>query len=62
MEETAERAGAGQLAVPRATRILAFASRVAPTDRPDIGYAMIFPSMTVAKFFLCRLQRPLISG
>jgi putative transport protein len=29
--------------------ILAFASRTAPTDRPDIGYAMIFPSMTIVK-------------
>jgi len=29
--------------------ILAFASRAAPTDRPDVGYAMIFPSMTIVK-------------
>ena len=29
--------------------ILAYAARVAPTERPDIGYAMIFPSMTIAK-------------
>lgn len=32
--------------------ILAFANRIAPTDRPDIGYAMIFPSMTVLKILL----------
>ena len=29
--------------------ILAFSNRVAPTERPDICYAMIFPSMTIAK-------------
>ena len=29
--------------------ILAYASRAAPTDRPDIGFAMIFPSMTIAE-------------
>lgn len=35
--------------------ILAFANRVAPTDRPDVGYAMIFPSMTVLKILLVQL-------
>jgi putative transport protein len=29
--------------------ILVYAARMAPTERPDIGYAMIFPSMTVVK-------------
>jgi len=29
--------------------ILVYASRMAPTDRPDIGYAMIFPSATLVK-------------
>jgi putative transport protein len=29
--------------------ILVYSTRMAPTDRPDIGYAMIFPSMTMAK-------------
>src|SRR5688572_767507 len=29
--------------------ILAYANRVAPTERPDIGYAMIFPGMTIVK-------------
>lgn len=31
--------------------ILAYAGRTAPTDRPDICYAMIFPSMTIVKVF-----------
>jgi putative transport protein len=29
--------------------ILAYASKLAPTDEPDIGYAMIFPGMTIVK-------------
>lgn len=29
--------------------ILVYASRMAPTERPDIGYAMIFPSATIIK-------------
>ncbi|WHQ70147.1 aspartate:alanine exchanger family transporter [Methylorubrum extorquens] len=29
--------------------ILAYSLRIAPTDRPDICYAMIFPSMTIVK-------------
>src|SRR4029078_10534304 len=27
--------------------ILVYSTRMAPTERPDIGYAMIFPSMTI---------------
>ena len=29
--------------------ILAYSNKLAPTDRPDIGYAMIFPGMTMVK-------------
>src|SRR5262245_11719467 len=29
--------------------ILVYSTRMAPTERPDIGYAMIFPSMTLVK-------------
>lgn len=29
--------------------ILAYANKLAPTDEPDIGYAMIFPGMTIIK-------------
>src|SRR5882724_3003638 len=29
--------------------VLAFANKVAPNERPDIGYAMIFPGMTIIK-------------
>ncbi|WP_336490369.1 aspartate:alanine exchanger family transporter [Methylobacterium nigriterrae] len=31
--------------------ILAYSSRMAPTERPDVCYAMIFPSMTIVKVF-----------
>jgi putative transport protein len=29
--------------------ILSYLSKVAPNDKPDVGYAMIFPSTTIAK-------------
>jgi putative transport protein len=29
--------------------ILAFANKLTATDKPDIGYAMIFPAMTIVK-------------
>jgi len=29
--------------------ILVYSNQMAPTERPDIGYAMIFPSMTIVK-------------
>jgi len=29
--------------------ILVYSTRMAPTERPDVGYAMIFPSMTLVK-------------
>ena len=29
--------------------VLAYANKLAPTDRPDIGYAMIFPGMTIVR-------------
>jgi putative transport protein len=29
--------------------ILGYANKLTPTDRPDIGYAMIFPGMTIVK-------------
>jgi putative transport protein len=32
--------------------ILAYAGRAVPTDRPDIGYAIIFPGMTIVKILV----------
>ena len=42
--------------------ILAYASRAAPTDRPDIGFAMIFPSMTVLKILFVQVVAALLGG
>lgn len=42
--------------------ILAFANRVAPTDQPDLGYAMIFPSMTIAKILFAQIAVALAGG
>lgn len=42
--------------------ILGFASRVVPTDRPDIGYAMIFPSMTILKILFVQIAAVLVGG
>jgi putative transport protein len=40
--------------------ILAYANRVAPTERPDIGYAMIYPSMTVVKILFVQVVAALL--
>ena len=42
--------------------ILAFAGRIAPTDKPDVGYAMIFPSMTVAKILFVQIAAALLGS
>ncbi|MBI4792090.1 MAG: hypothetical protein HY789_05020 [Deltaproteobacteria bacterium] len=36
--------------------------RIAPTDRPDVGYAMIFPSMTILKILFVQLAVVLMEG
>src|SRR4051812_33448345 len=35
--------------------ILAYSNKLAPTDRPDVGYAMIFPSMTILKILFVNI-------
>lgn len=35
--------------------IIAYAARLVPTDRPDIGYAIIFPGATVVKIIIVQL-------
>ncbi|SAK48974.1 Aspartate/alanine antiporter [Caballeronia temeraria] len=42
--------------------ILAFANRIAPTDQPDIMYAMIFPSMTIVKVLFVQIAISLAAG
>lgn len=41
--------------------ILVYSTRMAPTERPDIGYAMIFPSMTIAKVIAVQVVGLLVS-
>jgi putative transport protein len=40
--------------------ILAYANKLAPGDEPDIGYAMIFPGMTIVKIVLVDIAPALI--
>jgi putative transport protein len=35
--------------------ILAYSAKLAPTDQPDIGYAMIFPGMTIVKILFVNI-------
>ena len=40
--------------------ILAFSARLAPTDRPDINFAMIFPGMTILKILFVNIAAALL--
>ena len=40
--------------------ILAYSTKLAPTDRPDIGYAMIFPGMTIVKILFVDIVAALL--
>jgi len=42
--------------------ILVYSTRMAPTERPDIGYAMIFPSMTIVKVIAVQIVAILAGG
>jgi putative transport protein len=42
--------------------ILVYSTRMAPTERPDIGYAMIFPSMTIVKVIAVQIVGLLYIG
>lgn len=42
--------------------ILVYSSKMAPTERPDIGYAMIFPSMTLVKVIAAQIVGLLATG
>lgn len=41
--------------------ILVYSTRMAPTERPDIGYAMIFPS-TIVKVIAVQIVGLLVGG
>ena len=42
--------------------ILVYSTKMAPTERPDIGYAMIFPSMTLVKVIAAQIVGLLTVG
>ena len=42
--------------------ILAYANRAVPTERPDIGYAMVFPSVTVAKILFVQMAAAVLGN
>lgn len=42
--------------------ILAFSTRLVPTDKPDVGFAMIFPGMTIAKILFVNIAAALLQG
>jgi putative transport protein len=42
--------------------ILAYASRAVPTDRPDIGYAMVFPTVTVVKILFVQVAAAVLGS
>lgn len=42
--------------------ILVYSTKMAPTERPDIGYAMIFPSMTLVKVIAVQIIGLLMVG
>ena len=42
--------------------ILVYASRMAPTDRTDIAYAMIFPSATIIKVIAVQIVGHMVLG
>ncbi len=42
--------------------ILVYCTRMAPPERPDIGHAMIFPSMTIVKVIAVQIVGLLASS
>ena len=42
--------------------ILAYSNKLAPTDRPDIAYAMIFPGMTIVKILFVDIVPAFFGG
>lgn len=42
--------------------ILAFSSKLVPSDRPDLGYAMIFPGMTIVKILIVDIAPAFFGG
>lgn len=41
--------------------VLAYSYKLAPTDQPELGYAMVLPAMTIVKIFLVNLAAALLA-
>jgi putative transport protein len=39
---------------------VAYAGKLAPTEKPDVGYAMIFPGMTIVKILFVNIVPALL--
>jgi putative transport protein len=42
--------------------ILAFSTRLTPTDKPDVSFAMIYPGMTIAKILFANIAVALMQS
>jgi putative transport protein len=42
--------------------ILVYANRAVPTERPDIGYAMVFPTLTVSKILFVQIAAAVLGS
>ena len=42
--------------------ILVYANRAVPTERPDLGYAMVFPTVTVAKILFVQIAAAVLGN
>ena len=42
--------------------ILVYANRAVPTERPDVGYAMVFPTVTVAKILFVQIAAAVLGS
>ena len=42
--------------------ILSYASKLAGTDKPDVGYAMIFPGATIMKILFVQIAAAIWGG
>ena len=42
--------------------VLAYSSKLAPTDRPDVAFAMIFPGMTIVKILFVDIVPAFLGG
>jgi len=42
--------------------ILVYANRAIPTERPDLGFAMVYPTVTVAKILFVQIAAAVLGS